>query len=109
MKVFAPDSAIQALTEIIKENQDKPHNVRVYFAGYGCSGPSFALALDEEVVGEDVICELEGIRFIMNQNEFLTYGNVIIQEVPNRGFIVKVENMPEGGGGCSGCSGGCGH
>ena len=46
--------------------------------------------------------------FIMNQDEFLTYGNVIIQEMPNRGFVVMVENMPSnGGGGCSGCSGGC--
>ena len=44
----------------------------------------------------------------MNQDEFLTYGNVIIQEMPNRGFVVMVENMPSnGGGGCSGCSGGC--
>ena len=45
----------------------------------------------------------------MDQDEFLTYGNVIIQEVPNQGFVVLVENMPSGGGGgCSGCSGGCG-
>ena len=44
----------------------------------------------------------------MNQDEFLTYGNVIIQEMPNRGFVVMVENMrSNGGGGCSGCSGGC--
>ena len=40
MKVFAPESAISALKEIIADNQDKPNNVRVYFAGYGCSGCS---------------------------------------------------------------------
>ena len=40
----------------------------------------------------------------------LTYGNLIIQDVPNRGFVLMVENMPANdGGGCSGCSGGCGH
>ena len=27
MKVFAPESAINALKEIISDNQDKPHNV----------------------------------------------------------------------------------
>lgn len=109
MEVFAPESAINALKEIIAENQDKPNSVRVYFAGFGCSGPSFALALDKEVEGADVSCDLEGIHFIMDQDEFLTYGNVIIQEVPNQGFVVLVENMPSGGGGgCSGCSGGCG-
>lgn len=107
MKVFAPDSAINALKEIIADNQDKPHSVRVYFAGFACSGPNFALALDNEIKGEDVSFDLEGIHFIMNQDEFLTYGNVIIQELPNRGFMVTVENMPSNGGGCSGCSGGC--
>lgn len=107
MKVFAPDSAINALKEIIADNQDKPNNVRVYFAGYACSGPNFALALDNKIEGEDVSCELEGINFIMNQDEFLTYGNVIIQEMPQGGFVVLVENMPADGGGCSGCSGGC--
>lgn len=108
MKVIAPESAINALKEIIAENQDKPHSVRVYFAGFACSGPNFALALDSEVEGEDVSYDLEGIHFVMNQDEFLTYGNVIIEEVPNRGFVVMVENMPTGGGGgCSGCSGGC--
>ena len=105
MKVFAPESAINALKEIISDNQDKPHNVRVYFAGFACSGPNFALALDNEIEGEDVSYDLEGIHFIMNQDEFLTYGNVIIQEMPNRGFVVMVENMPSNG--CSGCSGGC--
>ena len=109
MKVFAPESAISTLKEIIADNQDKPHNVRVYFAGYACSGPNFALALDEEA-SDDVSCDVDGIHFIMNQDEFLTYGNVIIQEMPNRGFVVLVENMPSNdGGGCSGCSGGCGH
>ena len=49
MKVFAPDSAINALKEIIADNQDKPNNVRVYFAGYACSGPNFALALDNKI------------------------------------------------------------
>ena len=44
MKVIAPESAINALKEIIAENQDKPNSVRVYFAGFACSGPNFALA-----------------------------------------------------------------
>lgn len=107
MKVIAPDSAIEALKGIVADNQDKPNSVRVYFAGFGCSGPSFALALDNKIEGEDVSYDLDGINFIMNQDEFLTYGNVIIQEMPGGGFVVLVENMPSGGGGCSGCSGGC--
>lgn len=108
MKVFAPQSAVETLKEILADNQDKPNSVRVYFAGFACSGANFALALDDEKEGEDVSFDLDGIHFIMDQNEFITYGNVIIQEMPNRGFVVMVENMPSNGeSGCAGCSGGC--
>ena len=48
----------------------------------------------------------------MNDNEYLTYGDVIISEVPPKGFVVSVERPPEkgdysdcGGNCCDGCSG----
>ena len=47
MKVQAPQSALDVLKEILENNQDKPQNVRVYFAGFACSGAVFSLALDE--------------------------------------------------------------
>ena len=48
----------------------------------------------------------------MDDNEYLTYGNVTISEIPPQGFVVSVDNPPqrddgysECGSGCSGCSG----
>ena len=49
MKVQAPQSALDVLKEILENNQDKPQNVRVYFAGFACSGAVFSLALDNEL------------------------------------------------------------
>ena len=34
MKVQAPESALNVLRDILANNQDKPQNVRVYFAGF---------------------------------------------------------------------------
>ena len=111
MKVQAPQSALDVLKEILN-NQDKPQNVRVYFAGFACSGAVFSLALDNELE-TDTSYDLGGIHFIMDDNEYLTYGNVTISEVPPQGFVVSVDNPPQrdtgysecGGSCCDGCSG----
>ena len=80
MKVQAPESALNVLRDILANNQDKPQNVRVYFAGFACSGAVFSLALDEELMS-DTSYDLDGIHFIMDDNEYLTYGNVTISEI----------------------------
>ena len=49
----------------------------VYFAGFACSGAVFSLALDNELE-TDTSYDLGGIHFIMDDNEYLTYGNVTI-------------------------------
>lgn len=48
MKVNLPQSAIDLLKSIIEKNKDKPNKIRIYFAGFGCSGAIFNLALDEK-------------------------------------------------------------
>lgn len=110
MKVQAPESAINVLKEILANNLDKPQNIRVYFAGFACSGAVFSLALDEEK-HSDTSFDLDGVHFIMDDNDYLTYGDVEITEMPSGGFLVSVANPPQQdsdcGGGCSGCGGGC--
>ena len=105
MKVTLPQTAKDTLNKIISENQDKPTSIRIYFAGFGCSGPSFGLALDEQN-SSDVTYSLDGLNFIMDQAEYAQYGDVTIEDT-GYGFRVVVENMPEGGGGFIGCGGGC--
>ncbi len=35
MKITLPETAIKTLQDILKDNQDRPENIRVYFAGVG--------------------------------------------------------------------------
>ncbi|MBP3916488.1 MAG: Fe-S cluster assembly protein HesB [Clostridium sp.] len=95
MKVTLPQTAKDTLNEIISENQEKSTSIRIFFAGFDCSGPSFGLALDEQN-SSDVTYSLDGLNFIMDQAEYAKYGDVTIEDT-GYGFRVVVENMPEGG------------
>lgn len=35
MKVTLPQTAVDTLKDILKDNKDRPKNIRVYFAGVG--------------------------------------------------------------------------
>ncbi|WGX74940.1 Fe-S cluster assembly protein HesB [Paraclostridium bifermentans] len=104
MKVKVADTAVKTLKDILADSQDKPKNIRVYFAGSSCCGPSFGLALDEQN-GDDLNYEVEGLNFIMSKEDYNNYGDIVIEDT-GYGFTVAPENQPSGGGcggGCSGC------
>ncbi len=103
MKVTLPESAVKTLTDILKDNQDRPNSIRVYFAGVGWGGPSFGIALDEQKA-DDLEFTTEGLQFIMNEKEHSEYGDITIIDT-GYGFRVTPENMKDDGcgGGCSGC------
>ncbi len=106
MKITLPQTAIDTLKDILKDNQDKPKNIRVYFAGNGCSGPSFGIALDNKEEN-DLEYSIEGLNFIMSSEDFNTYGDIVIEDT-GYGFTVRPENFTPSGGCGGGCSG-CGH
>lgn len=103
MKVTLPETAVNTLKDILKDNQDRPTNIRVYFAGIGWGGPSFGIALDEQKA-DDLEYDVEGLHFIMSKEDFDKYGNIVIEDT-GYGFRVSPENISDGGcgGGCSGC------
>lgn len=104
MKVTLPETAVNTLKDILKDNQDRPNNIRVYFAGIGCGGPSFGIALDEQKA-EDLEYDIEGLHFIMSSDDFNKYGDIVIEDT-GYGFKVGPENAQDYGGcggGCSGC------
>ncbi len=104
MKVTLPQTAIDTLKNILNDNPDRPSNIRIYFAGYACSGASFGVALDEQS-SDDFEYEIDGLKFIMSQSEYEEYGDITIED-NGYGFRVSVQNATEGGGcgGCTGCS-----
>ena len=104
MKVTLPQTAIDTLKDILNDNQEKPKNIRVYFAGVGWGGPSFGIALDEQTA-EDLEYNVEGLHFIMSKEDYTKFGDIVIEDT---GFGFRVRPESDGpddgcGGGCSGC------
>ena len=106
MKVTLPDTAIKTLQDILKDNQDKPASIRVYFAGVGWGGPSFGIALDEQTA-EDLEYTIEGLHFVMSKKDYDQFGDIEIQDT-GYGFRVIPSNMKDDNGGCGGGCSGCG-
>ena len=79
MKITLPESAVKTLKDILQDNQDRPQTIRVYFAGIGWGGPSFGIALDEQK-DSDVAYEVEGLQFIMDKNEYVQHGDIVIED-----------------------------
>ena len=80
--------------------------IRVYLAPGGCSGPRLALALDEPT-DSDTTFDEKGYSFVINNDLFTAAKNIKV-DFTYMGFSVESEIPLGGGGGCSGCGGGCG-
>ena len=84
----------------------EPATVRIYLAPGGCSGPMLALALDD-ANEDDQKLEAEGFSFCINKELFEKTG-ALTMDILYEGFVITPEHSL-GGGGCSGCGGGCSH
>lgn len=95
------DPACRELDAFFDEKEKSP--IRIYLAPGGCSGPRLSLALDNPTDADQVL-EVKGYSFCINK-ELLQTAKSVSVDFSDMGFMVRSE-VPFGGGGCSGCSGG---
>ncbi len=99
------DKAAEQLKAILEKEQKKDSLIRIYFAGYGCSGPQYAPALDMEKKEEDVVSNLNGINVVYEKSleeELKDYELDYIKTPYGEGFIVRNPNATCGPS-CGGC------
>ena len=91
------------------ENEGK--GVRLFVQGFGCSGPSFGMALDE-AKAEDITHEENGINFMVDARtaDIINQGGGLkidyINEQHRRGYMLELaspQSCSSSAGGCSGC------
>lgn len=87
-------------------DKEETSSLRIYLAPGGCSGPQLALALDEPN-DEDTTFVTNEFTFCINK-ELLDKTGALTVDLSYQGFIIESANPLGGGGGCSGCGGGCG-
>ncbi|CAK7030696.1 IscA/HesB family protein [Desulfovibrio sp. 1188_IL3213] len=100
------ESARQELDAYFKGKEKS--DIRIYLAPGGCTGPRLALAIDA-ATEDDQSEEQGGFTFCINKDLLGQIEGVKI-DLTHMGFMVEptVPLPQSGGGGCSGCSGGCG-
>lgn len=104
MKIMTNIETIDAIKTVLEAQSDKPQNIRVFMAGFGWSGPSFGLALDEQKEN-DLVDDSNEVTFVMDQDVFDQFGDIKVEFV-NGGYMVKPVNQADSG--CSSCGGSCG-
>ncbi len=105
MKVITNQESIDQLIAVIEKKENRPKSIRIFVAGYACSGPKFGLVIDPEKE-DDEIYEEGGLQFVINKGVYEQFGDFRI-EFEEDGFIVQPENY-EPAMDCSSCAGSCG-
>lgn len=78
MYFVVDNDTLERIRGVIEKQADKPSNIRVYIAGMGWGGPSFGLGLDQ-VKDDDVVEEVDGIKFVMEKYIEETFGQIEVR------------------------------
>jgi len=94
----------------LREREGKNDSgLRVFLAGFGCGGPQYGMAFEDERKEGDIVVEKEGITIYVDKGfeSFFNGATIDYQETEHgSGFLITNPNAPASGGcgpGCSGC------
>ena len=96
--------ATETIKGIISEAK-KSDPIRVFFAGYSCSGPSYMLAFDKQK-DEDVVVNVDGFKLIYEKTIEEEIKDAVVDSVDTPeglGVVVKVKST--GASSCTSCPG----
>ena len=101
--------ASEELKSILSSMDISADTIRIFISGMACHGPMFNIAKDEQKEN-DYAMEFEGIKYVAEKALMEEFGGFEIQYLEEdsfHGLYVKPQIMPDNGGGCSSCGGGC--
>lgn len=97
MEIILTDSAKEELNKVLESRKNKDKVLRIFLAGYGWSGPSFGMAL-EEPKAEDTEVEADGFKFYIEDLAFENFDSFTIDYSNNwlrRGFSILPNGLKE--------------
>lgn len=92
MVIEITDMAKKELDQVLK-SKDTQKRLKIYVAGYGWGGPSFAMAL-EEPEEEDFIIDIDGYPFTVGDGLEEVYDKFVVDYNDSsfrRGFMIIPE------------------
>jgi iron-sulfur cluster assembly protein len=106
--------AIEKLKEVMEEQEERASNLRVVAMPVESGGLQYMLTVEKETQPDDMVLDVEGVKFLMDSDSAPFLEEATIDYVENFGGQVGfvINNPMFAGGGCgSGCgcgAGGCG-
>lgn len=99
------DTAAAELKQLLEKENKTDHGLRIFAAGFGCSGIQYGLALEKSPKGEDAVSESKGIKIFFSKDITDDIEDFKIDYIDNeygKGFIIDNPNA-QCGSGCSSC------
>lgn len=110
-------SAVQAISELLKERNLEGYALRLFVAGKTCSGYQYGMSLDNSIAETDIHISVDSIKVIIDNAsiEYLKGAKLdFIDDERGKGFMVDNPNAAsscgcDSGGDAGGCGsgGGC--
>jgi len=105
MVTVTPKAAETIKAIVSEDKRDEP--IRIFFAGYSCSGPAYMMGFDKKK-DEDVELKVDGFKLIYDKELEKDLKEAVVDSVDTPqgpGVIVRVKSSGASscGGSCSGC------
>lgn len=99
------EKSLLSIKNKLKSNNQQGENIRIYFSGVGADGPIFDITIDNKKV-DDLIYHIDGMTVLVNEYEYMQYGDFRINTDNSNHLNIKSENMELSmccGQGCPDC------
>jgi Fe-S cluster assembly iron-binding protein IscA len=102
--VTVTPKAIEAMKTIVDESK-RGEPIRIFFAGYSCSGPAYMMGFDK-ATDKDVEIKADGFRIVYEKDLEGELKEAVVDAVETPqgpGVIVKVKSSSTACTSCPGC------
>ncbi len=105
-------AAVSAVKDMLTERNLEGYALRVFVSGSGCSGLSYGMALDNNIRAQDLSCDFDSVKVVVDEVsiDYLRGATVdYVQNETGSGFAIDNPNQMSSCGcgsdssGCSGC------
>ena len=107
MVTITPE-AEKFITDLLEKNQKTGYGIKIYVAGFACSGPQFGMSFQEKEAEGDIIDETaKDFKMYYDDETKKELDECVIEFIddPNFGTGLTIRNPNFNG--CASCGGGC--
>jgi iron-sulfur cluster insertion protein len=100
------EAAAEELKQLLAKENKSDHGLRIFAAGFGCSGAQYGLTLEKTHKDEDTVLESNGVKIFFNkdiQDDIEDFKIDFINDESGSGFIIDNPHAAGCGSGCSSC------